>query len=261
MNTIETMLQNFIGALERPVDERDWPLSDVPPPTLVPPGFKPNIYNQGSIEPSCGAGACATLENFNNPGAIVSMQYIWIQNRLLDGLPASSGSDMRTLFKALQNSGSCDESLLEANVQEPIEQYVSPTNITQALVLNAMPRRINFYGFQYGPFTWTGLQQTVNLYHVVLARINLGTRFYTNANGAYSYSPADIFPLQLGTYVDDHFIVLISQDLAKIYGIENPNPNFQYFINDWGSQYGQDGVGWFDATYLPHIVEIGAVSK
>lgn len=250
------LIKNFIGAIERTLDPQDWPITDVPASPVISPQFSPFIFNQGSSEPMCGAGGCMTLINFANPGVTCSPEYIWIQNRLLDGLPLSSGSDMRTLFKALQNSGSCDLSLLNQNVQEPLSVYDATSNITRALVINATPRRINFYGFQNAPFTWSGLQQTVNLYHVVLARIHLGTGFYTP-----SWSPRDIFPLQLGTYVDDHFIVLIDAPTAIIYGITNPNPNFQYFVNDWSPAWGQNGIGWFAQDYLPQIVEIGACSK
>lgn len=250
------LVNNFIGAVERALDLRDWDINDVPAQAAIPASFVPHIYNQGSIEPSCGAGMLATLLNFANPGSVLSMEYCWIQNRLLDGLPLSSGSDMRTLFQAAQNSGSCDETLLEQDVQEPLSTYDSASNITQALVKNAMPRRINFYGFANAPFSWTDLQHIVNTFHMVGARIHLGTGFYNP-----SWLPQDIFPLKLGTYVDDHFIVLISQDMAKVYGIMNPNPNVQYFVNDWGSNYGQGGIGWFDASYLPQIVELGAISK
>lgn len=258
---IESILQNLISAIARPVDDRDWPIATVPAPIIIPPNFVPHIYNQGSIEPECGAGMCATLVNFVNPGVVCSMEYIWIQNRLLDKLPVGSGSNLRTLFKALQNSGSCDETLLEANVLEPLTLYVSPANLTRAIVLNAMPRRINFYGFQDGPFTFQGIQDTANKYHVVACQIHLGNRFYQDAQGNNSYNPAVLFPLHYGTAVSDHFITLISHDLAKVYDIAEPNPAFQYFINEWSTAYGQNGIGWFDQTYLPYIVELGVVSK
>lgn len=269
MNTLEQYALEFIkwlegesatlGVIEKPADARDFTLDDIAPPAATPPpAFVPYIYNQNQ-EPACGAHMMAQLINFLNPGVTSSPEFIWDQIRLLDKLPATSGSNIRTVFKAGQNSGACDLALMPNNTTLSNALYASPANITKAEVINALPRRITFYGFGT-PTSWANLQQIVNLYGMVGAQINLGTEFYM-ANGVSTWNPNLLFPLKNGTPVDDHFLVLISATVAEKFGIVNPNPAFQYFVNSWSDQWGEKGLGWFDETYMSHIVEIGACSK
>lgn len=248
-----------LGVVQKPVDTRDFTLDDIAAATPLP-NFIPYVYNQ-NLEPACGAHMMAQLINFLNPGAVCSPEYIWSQIRLLDGLPPDYGTNFRYVFQAAQNNGACDLALLPNDSNLSNALYCSPANITKSEVVNALPRRITFYGFGM-PATWEALQQTINLYGMVGAQIHLGTGFYTNlSTGQASWNPIQIFPLQYGTKVDDHFIVLVSSTVAEKFGITNPNPNFIYFVNSWGTKYGQNGIGWMDASYLPYIVEIGACSK
>lgn len=249
--------QTTLGVKDKPQDDRDFTIEDIAPPTSTVP-FVPYVYNQNQ-EPACGAHMAAQLVNFLNPGVTCSPEFIWDEIRLLDKYPATAGSDIRTVFKAIQNSGSCDLTLVPNDTTLSNALYASPTHITKAAVMNALPRRITFYGFGK-PTSWEGLQQTVNLYGMVGAQINLGTEFYM-ANGVGTWNPDLLFPLKQGTPIDGHFLVLVSHEVAKVFGIENPNPLFQYFVNSWGNSWGANGVGWFDQTYMNHIVELGACSK
>lgn len=269
MNTLEQYAVDLIkwledesttlGVIAKPSDARDFTLDDIAPPAATPPpAFVPTIYNQNQ-EPACGAHMAAQLINFLNPGVTCSPEFIWDEIRLLDKLPVTSGSDIRTVFKAIQNSGACDLTLLPNNTTLSNALYASPANITKAEVINALPRRITFYGFGT-PTTFEALQQTVNLYGMVGAQINLGTEFYM-ANGISTWDPNLLFPLKNGTPVDGHFLVLISAAVAEKFGIVNPNPSFQYFVNSWGATWGEKGIGWFAQDYMNHIVELGACSK
>lgn len=248
-----------LGVIDKSVDDRDFTLDDIAAASPIP-SFTPYIYNQ-MLEPACGAHMAAQLINFLNPGVVCSPEYIWSQMRLLDKLPPDYGSDIRTVFKAIQNSGACDLALLPNNTVLSDAQYCSPTNITKPEVVNALPRRITYYGFGT-PTTWESLQQTINLYGMIGAQMHIGTGLYTDlSTGQTSWNPTQIFPLQYGTKVDDHFVVLVSTAVAEKFGIINPNPNFVYFVNSWGVKYGQGGLGWMDASYLPYIVEIAACAK
>jgi hypothetical protein len=219
--------------------------------------FIPTIYDQNKV-PNCGPEMMNFKLNFLFPGIVGSPKFVSKQTRLLDGFPPNSGTDMRTVFKAAKNRGTCDLSLMpDDTATDSLADYWSPRGITQPLVIQASSRSINWYGFTLTPPTWSQMQSWIATFGMVECLISLGTGFYTP-----SWNPADIFPLKIGTPVDNHFIELVRPDIAVMIAAKSgfkitPNPDYIYFVTQWSTGYGAGGVGWFTEEYLPHILEVG----
>lgn len=137
------------GGLPRKLDVRDVYLEDLNlgsgtfPSAYIPP-IK-TTYWQGKM-PACGAHAGAYLKTIQDKGEY-SPRYLWIQIKQIDGYPLDAGTDMRSIFKALQKKGICSASLLPNDVSLTLEEYSDVSKVTTEMVDDALPNEITAYAF------------------------------------------------------------------------------------------------------------------
>ena len=231
------------GAIARTPDQRDYNLAYAGAPTSIPAVYKPDysflpVKMQGQYG-TCGGHGGAALESFMEMQDF-SPKYLWKNIKQIDGYPLNSGTDMRSIFKALQAKGVCHETLCPDVLDATIELYSDPTAITDTMLNDAYPHGITSYAFIENP-TWQQIKQQIFQNKVVIARVDCGSGWYTP-----SWQEKDILPLKLGTFDSGHFIVLWGYDTQYI-----------YFRNSWSNAWGRNGDGYFDISYLPHVLEIG----
>lgn len=231
------------GAQPRTPDKRDYNLAYAGAPSTIPLVYMPDystlpIKMQGKFG-TCGGHAGAALESFMEFKDL-SPKFLWKDIKQIDGYPLNAGTDMRSIFKALQTKGTCSEDLCPNILDSTIEQYSDPSTITDAMLNDAYPHGITSYAFIENP-SFQQIKQQIYQNKVVLARVDCGTGWYTP-----SWMEKDILPLKLGTYDSGHFIVLWGYD-----------QNYIYFRNSWSPGWGRNGDGYFSATYISHVHEIG----
>jgi hypothetical protein len=150
-----------LGAVERPLDLRDIDLGQVQAPVPRPAVFIEDVshlptYYQGQ-QPACGPHAASwfkarkdSRENnatySYNPSSY-SPEFGWKEVKTFDGYPLDSGTDMRSLFKWLQNIGPCDIGLMPNNVDQSLEAYSDPSTVTPQMLQNASGKKIGPYAF------------------------------------------------------------------------------------------------------------------
>lgn len=235
------------GGLERTVNPRDFELGSYQLPIAIPTSFMPDVseipvYNQ-STYPTCGAHAGAFLDSklqSDSQGVMKSLspKYLWDEIKQIDGFPLSDGTDMTSIFKSLIKTGDCDLSILPNNLGASLEEYSTIGNVTPQMQINGSQNVLKNYAFTNNP-TFGQIKQAIYLNKAVLALIDIGDGFWLP-------DWQHVLPLKLGNKVGHHFI-----------GLWGYNESQVWFRNSWGTEWGVNGDGYFDQTYVPHILEIG----
>ena len=238
----------FAKAVPRPRDDRDWKgesflltggVAPVPPITL-----DDYIYMQ-SQQPACGGHAGASVMN-DESGVVTSPEGLWDFIKQIDNLPPEDGTDIRSIFKAMQAKGVPSLALLPNNVDLSVADYASANNLTPGIIADAATRLITNYAFTENP-TLAQINQAISQYKSVILRVACGTGWYTSTQGNISWAEQDVLPLRLGTAVSGHFI--------KAKYIDNEGNIWG--PNSWSAQWGHQGYYYFNASYLPYVYEMG----
>jgi len=235
------------GGVPRRVDPRDFELGSYQIPAVIPPVFMPDVstipvYMQGTY-PTCGghAGAFfASLLQTHKSGNITSFspKYLWDEIKQIDGFPLNDGTDMTSILKSLTKTGDCLSELLPNDLGASLQTYSDISNVTLAMQNNGQQNLIKNYAFTNTP-TMAQIKEAIYLNKAVLALIDIGDGFWLP-------DWAHVLPIKLGNPVGHHFITLWGYDETRI-----------WFRNSWSTSWGIKGDGYFDSTYVPHVLEIG----
>jgi hypothetical protein len=232
------------GARARGIDRRDFKIGLSQPPVSRPAVYMPDHSNipvkmQGKYG-TCGGHAGATMEAFLE-NVDLSPKYCWKQTKALFGQPGQDvGVDMRSIFKALQNKGDCHESLCPDTLDPTFAEYSDPTTITDAMLDDAYPYGVTNYAFTDNP-SMEQLKQAVFTNCAAILLVDCGDAWWVNG-----YSEAATCPVKVGNYTGGHFVVAWGYDETYV-----------YFRNYWDADWGRKGDGYFDASYVPHVREMG----
>jgi len=212
------------GAIERPKDERDFLLGSVQAPVSIPASYIPDVSwlvrNYQGQTPCCSAHAYshfqAILEHQITP--TVNQRYTprfsWIEIKQIDGYPLESGTDMRSIFKVAQATGTNDFEPLENDVTLPITTYSEISAVTPAMVADASAKKINSYVF--GNTDFESLCQYVYQNKAVLLLIKVDNGFWG------SETPTFTIP-EYG-----HFICAYGYDENYLYIVDSADPEFGF---------------------------------
>lgn len=237
-----------LGGLERPVDSRDFGLTTYQHPVALPDTFIQDlsvlpVFYQGKYG-TCGAHAGATFDSALQKKTL-SPKYLWRQIKLIDGFPIEVGTDLRSIMQSLSNTGDCSIDLCNNDLLDSIESYTNPNDITDQQRHDAYQNDITGYAFVDNP-SWDDIRQAIYQNKVVIALVRCGSGWWQNTQGQNSWQEKDVLPLRLGNYASGHFVCLYGYD-----------KNYIYFRNSWSTDWGRNGDGYFDQTYLPYVTELG----
>lgn len=205
-----------------------------------PPTFESKvstIYMQGTYG-TCGGHVGAEVVNVLT-GIISSPKYLWKRVKQSDGFGLNDGTDMRSIFKTLQTWGACELSLMDNSLEQSMQQYSDPGEITPNMDANAILHKIGAYGFIDNP-TSAQIRQAIATYGVVVLLVDVGDGWWLP-----SWGPKNN-PLHLGNFVGHHFIAATGYGMTLIDG-----------PNSWSTLWGTEGIFNFDESYMPHVIELG----
>ena len=222
-----------LGGLERPKDDRDLLLGSVAAPVEIPATFLPdNTWLQRNYQgqtPYCGAHALshlkAILERNENPLSVphYTPRYLWIRVKQIDGQPLEAGTDMRSLFKVLQQWGADDYEPLENPVTFPIAEYSAPSALTLDMDSNAAPKKISSYAFDALDFA--SLQQLIYKFKAVLLLIHCDNGLWGTATPTFTTTPYT------------HFICADGYDENNIRIIDSAEPDDAFAVKMIEKEY------------------------
>ena len=229
-----------LGGLERPADERDLVLGAASAPVAIPASFIPDYSSwfkrnfQGQTE-FCGQHAGThfkvILDFVSSNGTAQerkSPRYGVIKMKtpgspVYDGYPINAGTDMRAIFKWLQQVGADDFEPLENNVMLSTAQYCDAALVTPAEDANAKQSVISNYAF--GNTDYASLCQLIFAKKAVLLLIKCDNGFWGTAAPTFT------------TPMYGHFITAFGYDENGIYIIDSAEPNEAFAIKHILKQY------------------------
>ena len=215
----------FLGANERPKDDRDFSLGAAQLPTPRPPVFLPDNSwlkrNYQGQTPMCGEHAGTHLKAIldhvrDNSAPRKNPRYGSIKLKdshspVCDGYAIDAGTDMRSIFKWLQSVGADDFEPLENDVTLPLSTYCDPSVVTPAMDANAAASKIGSYAF--GATDFESLCQYAFQNKAVLLLIKCDNGFWGTSTPTFT-SP---------TY--GHFVILDGYDENNLRVIDSADPN------------------------------------
>ncbi len=232
-----------LGGQEREYDSRDHSPESYGSASPYPSSYESPIkviYSQ-KHKPACGShsGAQATNVLFN---VTTSPKFGWKEIKLIDGVRPQDGTTMDAIFKEMKDTGYCDLTLMDNNTEDSVSlaDYTDPYTIDSAMIQNASTRKITGYAFTNTP-TMEQIKQAIYQFKAVILLVNV-----TDAWWKPSYAEKDILPLRVGNFVGRHFICCTGYD-----------ENFIKWPNSWGTEWGKDGRGYFDNSFIPQVIEMG----
>jgi hypothetical protein len=216
-----------LGGLQRKPDERDLLLGSVAAPVQIPATFLPdNTWLQRNYQgqtPCCGPHALshlkAILDRNENPLSVprYTPRYLWIRVKQIDGAPLESGTDMRSLFKILQQWGADDYEPLENPVTFPIAEYSELSALTPAMDANAATKTISSYAFDALDFA--SLQQLIYKFKAVLLLIHCDSGFWGTSTPTFTTAPYTHFVCADG-YDENNIRIIDSADPNNAFGVK-----------------------------------------
>jgi hypothetical protein len=226
-------MEQNLGAIERPVDNRDILLGSVQAPASIPASFIPDITwlkrNFQGQTPYCGAHASshfqAILEHALTPTASqrYTPRYAWTKIKQIDGFPLSAGTDMRSIFKSLTTDGADDFEPLENDILLPATVYADPSVITPDMTANASAKKISSYAFPNTDFE--SLCQAIYQNKAVLLLIKCDENFWGTNTPTFT------------TPKYGHFVVAYGYSSDGIYVVDSADPNDAFAFKKIAKQY------------------------
>lgn len=234
--------EQFLGLIDSPPDERDWPLAgaiaDNPTPTesrYAPTRWPhyPKVDNQlllASTQSACVAFSGATTRlitekladgkdtHFNQPE-------LYKQCKLIDGVPNQPGTFIRAALQVLKNRGALlnhtDGTAITPSVYMPISGYVG-VDYTQ---LSEIKKAIYYLGHCWAAIRWYG-------------------------NWNPSHNPPAVMP-KPGTYKTSHAIVFDAWDDSMVTWAGKGAVRFH---NSFNGVWADQGDGWLPYQLIKSVV-------
>ncbi len=234
-----------LGGNRRIFDGRDYHPDNIRTGAIVPTPLSyqtpiTTIYSQ-QHKPACGAHMSAGMIN-TLFSVVTSPEMAWDEIKLIDNTALEDGTSFPAVMKEAQNTSICDLALLANHTDDSVSllQYSDASKITGAMLENAFPRRISGYSYIDNP-TFQQIKDNIFKFKVVGLLVDCGDGWWRP-----SYAEKDILPLKIGNFVGHHFVYANGFDEKYI-----------YFVNSWDTIWGRNGIGYFDETYIPHVLEMG----
>lgn len=243
------------GGIPREQTISDIELGSVTSQSVIPSSYFPGGTNYKDYgltieaqhqQPACGAHAgCELAEGFYNlrtgNNIRLSPEYLWKRIKLIDGFPISDGTNMLSIMKALQKYGICEADLMSNNTLDSLEDYASPSTLTNTEDSNANLYKIYTYAFQWSP-SFQDIKLAIYNHKFVIGLLRVGAEFWTP-----SWAEKDILPLKSSFPISSgHFVTFFGYDT-----------DYLYFYNHWGNTWGRMGIGYFGEDYASRVLEIG----
>ncbi len=234
-----------LGGQKREKDTRDYKVeslrgSGFPSPESYSSPVT-TIYMQDKY-PTCGAHAGAQLANVLF-GATTSPKFLWKIIKSIDGFALEAGTDMTSIFKALQKVGICSLSLLDNSLEDSLYSYSRLGELTREMYTDAATKRIGTYAFTNRP-TFQQIKDAVYLHKAAILLVDCGDGWYTP-----DWMDNHVNPLHVGKFVGHHFICATQYGMTLIDG-----------PNSWSAEWGKQGMFNFNSIFLPHVLEMGVAT-
>jgi len=250
MKRINKIPKNFVGGWSpSPRDDRDFIYSAYQPLGAIPEKYKDEVminqllkyvHNQGQ-QPSCVAESGSKIQVYQEYkeeqlDEDFSVRFLYSMAKKLDGWHGD-GTYLRTMAKIMVNNGTPTEKVYPTDYSLSKDEFKDWTKIPQKAYDEAMIYADKSYAVIFPSYTdkegsFLLMKQAIYLNGIAMAG------FWGDNQG---WQTAHIKLPKINAW--GHALPLIYYDKDYI-----------YFLNSWGKNWGNGGIGYFDKSYLPSEV-------
>ena len=246
MKRINKIPKNFVGGWSpSPRDDRDFIYSAYQPLGAIPEKYKDEVmvnqllkyvHNQGQ-QPSCVAESGSKIQVYQEYKEGIeddfSVRFLYSIAKKLDEWNGD-GTYLRTMSKVMVNQGAPVEKVYLTDYSLSKDEFKDWTKIPQEVFDKAMIYADKSYAVIFPSYTdkegsFQLIKQAIYLNGIAMAG------FWGDNQG---WQTAHIKLPKVNAW--GHSVPLIYYDKDYI-----------YFLNSWGKDWGNGGIGYFDKSYLP----------
>ena len=224
------LMKYNLGALPNKEDKRDILLGRISPKVQIPESY---ITNSSLIKtlyqdkyPMCGSHAGSLFKAWHDIIETGTTQnyspvYLWKKIKAIDGYAPEMGTDMRSIFKVLSNTGVCDYNLLPTDYTLSLEEQTKD-NTNEEQNENAHPRIIKSYAQDSGDIQF--LKEQIYLHKLAIVLANVGNTWW---------GKKEVVPF---TKMDGgHFFVAYGYDKDGVFVVDSADKDvpFKHISNDY----------------------------
>ncbi|HVB33703.1 MAG TPA: hypothetical protein VNJ52_04935 [Patescibacteria group bacterium] len=232
-----------LGGLERPKDERDFPLGATYVPVKRPSTLGADMSwfkrNWQAQIPTCGPHALSHDKAVQDHASVPSLsprytpRFTGIRMKdprspVYDGYAPDAGTDMRHLFQAAV-AGQNTFAPLENDTLLPLAQYLDPSVLTPAMLAESKNNLIKSYAFDETPGgpTYDSIADAVNQWKAVILLIKCDEGFWGTSTPTFT------------TPKYGHFILAYDWDdnTGELLIVDSAEPDEQFALKRIAKQY------------------------
>lgn len=249
-----------LGAHPSPTDHRDHQDKEIALGIPYPDKYMADLTNlemrmQFQIGKCIGESTGKKIDSLYFPNEF-SDDFIYRGTKQFIDKNTNEGTSFRAALKFAQQYGVCKK----PTFQIPVTQSMTYAQyLTYPIPQAAFDEAKNYKIGQYLsiPVDVSLLKAAIYKYGMIVARVDVGSEWWTDSKGTDSWNPADILPLRSPKQViSGHGIVIYGYDSTITLG-----KTLFYISNSWSSAWANQGNGnlYFE-DYYPHITETWAVT-
>ncbi|HYK01299.1 MAG TPA: hypothetical protein VE974_06055 [Thermoanaerobaculia bacterium] len=238
------VLPLILGAVERTEDKRDINLGAVQAPVTRPETHFSDVSNlptyYQSHQPACGAHAGTWFKVRKDSRdtaapANYTPKFTWNDIKTFDGYALEVGTDMRSIFKSLKNTGACDYPLLPNTVEQSVEAY-GRTPLTAEMRQNASTKKIASYAF-LTDLSFDAVCDAVYQNKEVILLIKCDSGFFRNTTPTFSQPLSGHFVVAYDRYDKDYIWVKDSTESDPQFSVKKIHRRYfqPQFIREGGT--------------------------
>ncbi len=215
-----------------------------PTPYEDPAFFATPIDMQGK-SPECGGFSVGFYLAYLL-GLLVKLSgsFAYAYEKTVDGVPNIDGTHIAALGDVAQAAGICLKELFPDDGTNPEGTPTTKWNAATPQAISDALTRAGWLSLFLTDLSWNGIQSAISKYKAVIIEAQVGDEWWTAPNGSISWREADILPIRPPkAVVDSHFFVAGGKYDA----------NNTWFANSWSTEWGHNGFGYFNKSYIPFI--------
>lgn len=233
-------------------------------PASIPSEFIANIQSlpilmQGQ-QPACVAHAvCYALmyEIWKQTGEVVQLspRFLYALCKANDGVPNEEGTFTSVALAMAQKYGVCTDAAYPNDITLDLATYKDISLIPESAYANALQYKVSTFA-AIKNLTLEGLESAINSNQLVIAGLQVSDSWWTATDGLNSWTASDILPLRPPTQSNPS----VSGHAINFYTYSQ-SINLIGLVNEWSTEWGNQGTGFFYPNYLPEIYEAWVITS
>lgn len=217
------------------------------------------VFHQKQI-PDCVENAITYVKKYHelqSSGSLPDLcrRFLAILTIVKDGFSIDEGTNVENALYVASHNGICTDLYLPDNHDLSIADFSQRNAISMDAMTDGLKYKIQNYAF-ITDLTANGLKNAIHQNGLVIVGALINSNWWTDTRGNISWERADILPIRPPKTHDVTVDPSLSGHCFVLYGYDQ---DYFYFVNSFGSEWGEGGSGYFAVDEIPFIYEAATI--